>query len=204
MEKRFNVELGNDAELLAIFRDEVAQRSANLIEGSAAMMAGRLDTDRFSTLFRDAHTIKGSSRVMGFVEMGEAARVLEAAWRDISEGVLAPSPELGEVLKAVAAEFLGAMDEGTNGRPAGLQSAVTALSSFLGVADAPVPAPPVRTTPAPAPAEANPRPRLLRHLLDPFPKWRARSFSTSAGCCLRLNPAWLGRPHGLKQRGCTG
>ncbi len=158
MEKRFNVELGNDAELLAIFRDEVAQRSANLIEGSAAMMAGRLDTDRFSTLFRDAHTIKGSSRVMGFVEMGEAARVLEAAWRDISEGVLAPSPELGEVLKAVAAEFLGAMDEGTNGRPAGLQSAVTALESFLGVADEPEPAPPVRSTPAPAPAEANPVP----------------------------------------------
>ncbi len=156
MEKRFNVELGNDAELLAIFRDEVAQRSANLIEGSAAMVIGRLDTDQFSTLFRDAHTIKGSSRVMGFVEMGEAARVLEAAWRDISEGVLDPNPELGELLKAVAAEFLGAMDEGANGRPAGLHSSVAALESFLGIVKAPEAATPVRTDSPTAPREVNP------------------------------------------------
>ncbi len=161
MEKRFNVELGNDAELLAIFRDEVAQRSANLIEGSAAMVNGRLDTDQFSTLFRDAHTIKGSSRVMGFVEMGEAARVLEAAWRDISEGVLDPNPELGGRLKAVAAEFLGAMDEGANGRPAGLHASVAALESFLGIVKAPEAATPVRSDLPTAPREvisvASPR-----------------------------------------------
>jgi chemotaxis protein histidine kinase CheA/ActR/RegA family two-component response regulator len=155
------LELGNDAELLAIFREEVAQRSENLVDGSTAMATGRLDADRFSTLFRDAHTIKGSSRVMGFVEMGEAARILEAAWRDISEGVLQPGPELGDLLRAVAAEFLGAMDEGTNGRPAGLQAAVGALESFLGAPEEaptrPGPPPPADAS-APAPAESAPPP----------------------------------------------
>ena len=146
------MELSNDAELLAIFREEVAQRSANLVDGSTVMSTGKLDVDRFSALFRDAHTIKGSSRVMGFVDMGEAARVLEAAWRDISEGVLVPSAELGELLRAVAAEFLGAMDEGADGRPVGLQAAVEALERFLGAPEAP----PTRPAPSPAPGEPAP------------------------------------------------
>jgi len=146
------LELSNDAELLAIFREEVAQRSANLVDGSTVMSTGKLDVDRFSALFRDAHTIKGSSRVMGFVDMGEAARVLEAAWRDISEGVLVPSAELGELLRAVAVEFLGAMDEGADGRPVGLQAAVEALERFLGAPEAP----PTRPAPSPAPGEPAP------------------------------------------------
>jgi two-component system, chemotaxis family, sensor kinase CheA len=146
------VELSNDAELLAIFREEVAQRSANLVDGSTVMSTGKLDVERFSALFRDAHTIKGSSRVMGFIDMGEGARVLEAAWRDISEGVLVPSAELGELLRAVAAELVGAMDEGTDGRPAGLQAAVEALERFLGAPEAPP------THPAPSPAPGEPAP----------------------------------------------
>lgn len=180
------MELGNDAELLAIFREEVAQRSANLVDGSRAMATGRLDKDLYSTLFRDAHTIKGSSRVMGFVEMGEAARILEATWRDISEGVLKPQPALGELLQAVSSQFLPAMDAGTEGSSAGLQAAVDALARFLeklgdqpagtvpgSPADVavPIPAPPAETAapvpaavastdsvPPPPPAPAAPRP----------------------------------------------
>ena len=157
------MELSNDAELLAIFREEVAQRSANLVDGSTVMSTGKLDVDRFSALFRDAHTIKGSSRVMGFVDMGEAARVLEAAWRDISEGVLVPSAELGELLRAVAAEFLGAMDEGADGRPVGLQAAVEALERFLGAPEAPP------THPAPSPAPGEPAPPAPMSPPSPVP-----------------------------------
>jgi len=146
------LELGNDAELLAIFREEVMQRSANLVEGSSAMSAGQLDPERFSTLFRDAHTIKGSSRVMGFVDMGEGARVLEAAWRDISEGVLQPSGELGELLRGVAAEFAGAIDEGSDGHPAGLQAAVAALEHHLGGPEDAT----IRPAPPPVKVEAAP------------------------------------------------
>ena len=157
------MELSNDAELLAIFREEVAQRSANLVDGSTVMSTGKLDVDRFSALFRDAHTIKGSSRVMGFVDMGEAARVLEAAWRDISEGVLVPSAELGELLRAVAVEFLGAMDEGADGRPVGLQAAVEALERFLGAPEAPP------THPAPSPAPGEPAPPAPMSPPSPVP-----------------------------------
>ncbi|MGZ8772817.1 MAG: hybrid sensor histidine kinase/response regulator [Acidimicrobiia bacterium] len=137
---------------MAIFREELAQRSANLVEGSTAMSADKLEIDRFSTLFRDAHTIKGSSRVMGFVDMGEAARVLEAVWRDISEGVLQPGAELGELLRAVAAEFPGAMEEGTAGRLVHLQEAVEALERFLGATEGPATQP----APSPTPGETAP------------------------------------------------
>ena len=157
------MELGNDAELLAIFREEVMQRSTNLVDGATAMSTGQLDTERFTTLFRDAHTIKGSSRVMGFVDMGEAARVLEAAWRDIAEGVLPPSAELGELLRSLSVEFPGAMDEGSAGHPVGMHAAVTALEHFLGSPEAPPnrPAPPAPaemapSAPAPPPSPAIP------------------------------------------------
>jgi len=146
------LELGKDAELLAIFREEVLQRSTNLVAGATAMSIGILDPEKFLTLFRDAHTIKGSSRVMGFVDMGEAARVLEAAWRDISEGVLQPDAELGHLLRAVSEEFSGAMDEGSEGHPVGMQAAVAALEQYLGTPDAS----PSRPAPPPSPAETAP------------------------------------------------
>jgi chemotaxis protein histidine kinase CheA len=167
------LELGNDAELLAIFREEVEQRSSNLVEGATAMSAGQLDAERFSTLFRDAHTIKGSSRVMGFEEMGEAARVLEAVWRDISEGVLQPDPELGDLLRALAAEFAVVIDQHP---PAALQAAVEALEGFLGGPEsaptqpAPPPVPvetaPVAPVPPPSPA-ARPEPAPMPEMGSP-------------------------------------
>ena len=166
------MELGNDAELLTIFREEVTQRSANLVQGATAMSVGQLDTERLSALFRDAHTIKGSSRVMGFVDMGEAARVLEAVWRDISEGVLQPSAELGDLLRVVAGEFGGAVEMGSEGHPAGLRTAVETLERFLGAREAP----PTRTTPSHArvePARMAPGPPLappMRPGSSPIPE----------------------------------
>jgi chemotaxis protein histidine kinase CheA len=167
------LELGIDAELLGIFREEVAQRATSLVEGSKAMIAGRLEPELSSTLFRDAHTIKGSSRVMGFTAMGEAGRVLESAWRDVSEGVLDPDPELGALFKAVAEQFEAAIDEGTEGQPEALNRALADLEAFLGVGDAsekpvaassPQPASPAAVSapesaplsPSPAPSPAPP------------------------------------------------
>jgi chemotaxis protein histidine kinase CheA len=149
------VELGNDAELLGIFREEVTQRASNLIEGSKAMMVGRLEPELCSALYRDAHTIKGSSRVMGFADMGEAGRILEAAWRDVAEGVLDPSRDLGELFKAVAEQFEEALDQGTDGHPAALNEAVGRLQAFLGDGGAP---PEPSSRPAPKPQAVVPGP----------------------------------------------
>ncbi len=159
------MELGNDAELLAIFREEVTQRSANLVEGATAMAEGRADPDGYSTLFRDAHTIKGSSRVMGFIGMGEAARVLEAAWREVSEGTLEPSAELGELLGGVAAEFDESIDAGGDGPSAQLQVAVEALEDYLSGSEPPAAEP---APPPPAPAEVAPSVPVL----PPYPATR--------------------------------
>lgn len=148
------MELGHDAELLGIFREEVIQRATNLVQGAIAMESGQLNLEDSSDLFLDAHTIKGSSRVMGFVAMGEAGRVLEAAWRDVSEGTLKPSPELGRLFGAVSAEFEAAIEEGVEGHPAGLNAAVEALERFLGAPQAPEGTAP--STPAPAPARSAP------------------------------------------------
>ncbi|MDR9450336.1 MAG: Hpt domain-containing protein, partial [Acidimicrobiia bacterium] len=143
---------------MGIFREEVIQRATNLVQGAIAMESGQFNLEDSSDLFRDAHTIKGSSRVMGFVAMGEAGRVLEATWRDVSEGILKPSPELGELLGAVSAEFEAAIDAGVEGHPAGLNAAVEALERLLGEPRAAEGAAP--SAPAPAPAPSAPGARI--------------------------------------------
>lgn len=113
------------------------------------MASGLFDKEQSEDLFRDAHTIKGSSRVMGFVEMGEAARILEATWRDIADGMLEPGEVLGERLQAVAAEFEPAIALGPDAQPETLQVAVDNLQAFL---SEPTTAPTPQPAPVPGPA----------------------------------------------------
>lgn len=80
------MDLSNDAELLAIFREELTSRAERLVEGAQALRDGNVDPKRASDLFRDAHTVKGSSRVMGFEALGDAGEALEFAWRSIADG----------------------------------------------------------------------------------------------------------------------
>ncbi|GBE21220.1 gliding motility regulatory protein [bacterium BMS3Bbin01] len=80
------MDLSSDAELLAIFREELTSRAEHLVEGARALRRGGVDPRYASDLFRDAHTIKGSSRMMGFEALGEAGEVLEFAWRSIADG----------------------------------------------------------------------------------------------------------------------
>ncbi len=80
------MDLSSDAELLAIFREELTSRAERLVEGAQSLRDGTVDPKAASDLFRDAHTVKGSSRVMGFEALGDAGEVLEFAWRSVADG----------------------------------------------------------------------------------------------------------------------
>lgn len=105
------MDLSSDAELLAIYREELVSRAANLIEGAQALAAGTLTTEDAKTLFRDAHTIKGSSRVMGFEALGDAGEALEKAWRAIAEQIPEAPEDAAANLEQLAGHLVEAADE---------------------------------------------------------------------------------------------
>ncbi|MGH8874962.1 MAG: Hpt domain-containing protein, partial [Acidimicrobiia bacterium] len=88
-------------ELLEIFHQEMEERSRRLIAGAAAMQAGELALTAVPDLVRDAHTLKGSSRIMGLRAVGEAAALLERAWRTVQDGTL-PGGDLAATLLSLA------------------------------------------------------------------------------------------------------
>jgi two-component system, chemotaxis family, sensor kinase CheA len=80
------VDLSGDAELLAIFREELSSRAESLITGAQELASSGIAHERATELFRDGHTIKGSARMMGFEALGNAGEALEASWRSIADG----------------------------------------------------------------------------------------------------------------------
>lgn len=75
-----------------IFLAEVDERATRLIAGAAELRAGQLVSAQPDDLTRDAHTLKGSSNMLGKVDIGSAAGALEKTWRAVTDGELVPSP----------------------------------------------------------------------------------------------------------------
>ena len=122
------MDLSSDAELLAIFREELTSRAEHLVEGAQSLSAGGIDPKRASDLHRDAHTVKGSSRMMGFVALGDAGEVLEFAWRSIADGTHNGAVgDLAACLEKAASLLISTMDaDPVKGTPQ-LQAAIAAV-----------------------------------------------------------------------------
>lgn len=102
--------LHEDAELLVLFRDEVAERAHRLVEGAAGLVSGDLDAEQVRALILDSHTVKGSSRVMGYAAIARGATLLEEAWRRVDATSSAPQPELGSKLAELASAIAAAAE----------------------------------------------------------------------------------------------
>lgn len=66
-----------DAELLAIFLEEATEVLATIAEQSAVLTASPHDVEALTTIRRAMHTLKGSGRMVGLKDLGEAAWELE-------------------------------------------------------------------------------------------------------------------------------
>jgi two-component system chemotaxis sensor kinase CheA len=86
-------------ELIDIYRDEIAERSRRLAEGARALAESVPGRAEMAELIRDAHTIKGSSRVVGLPEMGHAAAFVEHVWKRLESGELVPTPRMSDELE---------------------------------------------------------------------------------------------------------
>ena len=92
-------------ELLEIFLTEIDDRSERLISGAADLGSVMSDDDLLDELVRDAHTLKGSSQMIGKVDIGAVAAGLERVWKLLRDGRLDPDPKIAESLHT-AAELL--------------------------------------------------------------------------------------------------
>ena len=85
-----------DAELLGVFRDEAIERLDRMDETLLALEAKRAPHDAVDSLFRDAHSIKGSAGMVGIEEVRAIAHSMEDVLEDarkqgtFSEGLTSP------------------------------------------------------------------------------------------------------------------
>jgi len=104
------VDFNQDDELQAIFRTEMEERAPRLIQGAQAMVDGTLTAALTETTAREAHTIKGTAKVMGFELIGDVGSKLESDWKAVQSHSLEATAALGRRLLAVSHLLLPAID----------------------------------------------------------------------------------------------
>lgn len=85
-------------ELMALFRQELEERAGALVEAARLLLLGTITAPAIEDAVRDAHTIKGSARLMGNETIAAGATTLERAWQAIGVDRLEPTSEVAAAL----------------------------------------------------------------------------------------------------------
>jgi two-component system sensor histidine kinase and response regulator WspE len=146
-----------DPELQEMFLEEIEERVARLVEGGQAMQRGEVDAELSGTMLREGHTIKGTSRVMGYEAISRAGWLIEQLWRGIQHGDIDPYPNLGRAVEALANTLPAAAKADPDTGTPELAEAIAQLNRVSGVGDddPTPPAPPPPPTPS---SRSNPPP----------------------------------------------
>ncbi len=134
------------------FIEEARDHVGKLYDGLSMLGSGGADKESVNAIFRSAHTIKGSSRMLKLTTITETAHKLEDVLGGLRDGSLAFTPALGEVMyrgiDAIAA-LIEKLAESNN--PASLpppdEALCAALSAAAGGQAAPDSASPAAETP---------------------------------------------------------
>ena len=99
----------NKPELTRIFRAELEERSSRLVLGARELAKKTLGSSSIPDLIRDAHTIRGSARLLGHDAISEVGARLETLWQMVGEGYV---PESGVIvaMEAAAGRLVVAFD----------------------------------------------------------------------------------------------
>ncbi len=122
-------------ELMALFRRELEERSTALVMAAQALLRGEFDPADFEDTLRQAHTIKGSARLMGDDRIGAAASALEHAWQALSEGRVEATAEVMAAMTELTTGLRSALD--TDGGPS-LVAATVRVGRAVGLSTSPI------------------------------------------------------------------
>ncbi len=92
------------------FIEEARDHINRLNDGLAALESGSSDAEIINTIFRSAHTIKGSSRMLKLLTITETAHKLEDVMGELRDGRLQFSPPLGQLLYHAVDALSGLVD----------------------------------------------------------------------------------------------
>lgn len=122
----------SDPELVATFRAEVDERLASLSAGLLRLENHPAPRQLVTQLFRDAHTVKGSARMLGLDHVVAVAHRSEDVLGALRDGRLAPHQNLVDVLLA-ACDAISASMPGCDPPldPAELAPVLAALDAVL-------------------------------------------------------------------------
>ncbi len=148
------------SKFLARFVDEAREHCARLTEGLLLLERSPGDAEAMASIFRSAHTIKGSARMMKLIGISELAHAMEDVLDAARGGKLTLTPAVSDALFR-GIDALSAMLEqvGPGGQPEAPEAlraelhrlAAGAAQTELGLAPAPASA----LAPAPAPESAS-------------------------------------------------
>ncbi|TXT41177.1 MAG: two-component system chemotaxis family sensor kinase CheA [Comamonadaceae bacterium] len=136
------------------FIEEAREHIHRLGEGLAALESGNVDKENINAIFRSAHTLKGSSRMLKLTPITETAHHLEDVMGALREGNLAFSPGLGQLLYRSVDAIAALVDKlAETNDPGSLDPTDKALCAALAqaVAGPQSPAETLDATEAPAP-----------------------------------------------------
>lgn len=146
---------GDDPELLATFRAEVEERLASLQSGLLALETHSSPRQVVGGLFRDAHTVKGSARMLGLSGVLRVSHAMEDLLGALRDGRFPVRSDLVSLLLA-ACDAIGRALPGGELTDEDLEPVVAALAAAVDGAD---PATvPVLSAPVAVPAQPEPEP----------------------------------------------
>jgi len=102
------VDWADSQDLIDLFLSEVDERAGRLAAGAAERIAGSDPVLTVEQLVRDAHTLKGSSNMLGKVDVGAASSAMERAWKRVAENPDDATPTLLATLADAADVILKA------------------------------------------------------------------------------------------------
>ena len=123
---------GDDPELLATFRAEVEERLASLQSGLLALETHASPRQVITSLFRDAHTVKGSARMLGLEGVLQVAHTMEDLLGALRDGRFAVRHEHVDLLLAACDGIARALPGPDALDDAALAPLVTALTAAAG------------------------------------------------------------------------
>ena len=139
---------------IARFVEEARDHLTRLEEGLAALEADPADKETINSIFRSAHTIKGSSRMLKLMAISDTAHRAEDVLGALREGSMVYSSELGRLLQRSVDALASLVDRVADGEmelPLD-QGLCDALAAVMGKGDSETVAERAANTEAPAPA----------------------------------------------------
>lgn len=172
-----------DDDMIDPFLEECQERLAGLAEKLVELERAADDPELLRALFRDLHTLKGSSAFVGLKRMTRVAHAAEDIVGNVRDGKRSIDRELIDSLLA-AVDVLGAIVQRATARAAIDVEVEPIIARLLGK-DAPAPAPVQRAAAAPDVAAAAPPPR--DHEAAPATKAAVPSAPDAAKQTLRID-----------------